>query len=185
MRFGKQLKISYTVGMFSIVVAMAHGNVIGAKNRIPWRIRADLVRLKQLTKDQVVVLGKHSYESMAWYYNKSGKPMPGKLYIVVTREQNYHPEKEKTVVAHSIDEALRVAREHTEGDVFIIGGAQIYEQTLAAVNRLYVTEVDADIDGDAYFPTLPKSEWREVARELHKADEKNEFDYSFVTLERV
>lgn len=171
--------------MFSIVVAKAHNNVIGTKNRIPWRVRSDLVHLKNLTKDQVVILGRGSYDSMVWYYDKSGRPMPGKLYVVVTRDEAYAPARQNAVTAHSIDEALSLARQHMSNEAFIIGGAQLYEQMLPYVNRLYITEVDADLPGDAYFPVLNPSEWREVARESHQADEKNEFDYSFVTYERV
>lgn len=171
--------------MFSIVVAKAHNNVIGTKNRIPWRVRSDLVHLKNLTKDQVVILGRGSYDSMVWYYDKSGRLMPGKLYIVVTRDQKYTPARDNAIVAHSIDEAIKLAREHMHEEAFIIGGAQIYEQLLPFTHRLYITEIDADLPGDAYFPALDATEWQEVARESHQADEKNEFDYSFVTLERV
>ena len=173
--------------MFSIVVAKAHNNVIGTKNRIPWRVRSDLVHLKNLTKDQVVILGRGSYDSMVWYYDKSGRPMPGRLYIVVTRDKSYTPARQNAVTAHSVDEALAAARQHlnNEDEAFIIGGAQLYEQMLPYADRLYITEIDAKLPGDAYFPALNPKEWHEVAREPHQADEKNEFDYSFVTYERA
>jgi dihydrofolate reductase len=175
--------VMYTENMISLVVARSKNNVIGAKNRIPWLLRADLVHLKSLTKDQVVVLGRKTYESMASYYEKSGREMPGKLYLIVTSQTGYIPQTQKTVVVHSIDEVLKKAEE-LSADLFVIGGKEIYKAMLPFADKLYITEVDAEIDGDTYFPPFSNEAWEEVARESHAKDEKNQYDYSFVTLAR-
>ncbi len=167
-------------------MAVAENNVIGSKNRIPWLLRADLVKLKNLTLHKIVILGRKTYESMVWYYNKSGREMPGKTYIVVTAQLDYKPAKLKAVVAHSVSQALQKAKMlSSEGkEIFIIGGAAIFEETLPIVDKLYITKVHAVIKGDSFFPSVPLDEWQEIARESHKKDDKNQFDYAFVTLVR-
>lgn len=95
----------------SIIVAMDEKRGIGKENRIPWHIKEDLIKLKDLTRDHVVILGRKTYDSMVWYYNKSGKPMPGKLYIVVTHDKNYKPIRQNSTVVHSVEEALEIAKE--------------------------------------------------------------------------
>jgi dihydrofolate reductase len=169
--------------MISLVVALSKNNVIGAKNRIPWLLRADLIHLKRLTKDQVVVLGRKTYESMVHYYEKSGREMPGKLYLVVTSQASYTPQTQKAMVAHSISEVLEQAKS-LESDLFVIGGEEIFKAMLPYADTLYITEVDAEIDGDTYFPDLSDEEWEEIEREHHTKDEKNQYDYSFVTKAR-
>ena len=93
----------------SIIVAMDEKQGIGKDNKIPWHIKEDLIKLKSLTKDHLVILGRRTYDSMLWYYNKSGNPMPGKLYIVITHDEGYKSTRENAAVAHSLDQALRIA----------------------------------------------------------------------------
>jgi len=93
----------------SIIAAMDEKRGIGKDNKIPWHIKDDLIKLKSLTKDHLVILGRRTYDSMLWYYNKSGKEMPGKLYIVITHDEGYKPTRENAAVAHSLDQALRIA----------------------------------------------------------------------------
>ena len=109
----------------SIIAAMDQKRGIGKDNKIPWRIKEDLVHLKGLTLGKIVILGRKSYDSMAWYYNKTGNPMPGKLYIVVTRDKDYKPARENATVVHSLEEAISFARPGRAklGEVFVIGGA--------------------------------------------------------------
>ncbi|MEK7534395.1 MAG: dihydrofolate reductase [Patescibacteria group bacterium] len=103
----------------SIIVAMDEKRGIGKDNKIPWHIKEDLVKLKNLTKDRVVILGRITYDSMVWYYNKSGNPMPGKLYIVVTHDKNYKPVRDNSVAVNSLEDALEIAKEK-QGHSFVI-----------------------------------------------------------------
>ena len=130
----------------SIIVAMDQKRGIGKNGKIPWHIRDDLIKLKKLTKDHIVILGRITYDSMVWYYNKSGKPMPGRLYIVITRDEKYKPARDNATVAHSLEEALKIVKEN---EVFIIGGGQIFQQALPLADKLYLTIVKGDYDCDA------------------------------------
>ena len=162
--------------MLSAIVAMAHRGVIGKKNELPWYLPADLKRFKQLTVGHTVIMGRNTAESII---ARLGHGLPDRTNIVITHQADYQPEG--FVVVHSLDEALRRAGE----DTYIIGGQQIFTLAFHLLDRVYVTEVDADIDGDTYFPELKPNEWREVERKRHDKDEKNEYDYSYVTYERV
>ncbi len=157
----------------SLIAAMADNGVIGRNNRLPWRLSADLQRFKALTMGKPIVMGRKTWESI-------GRPLPGRTNIVVTRDVGYRAEG--CVVVHSIDQALEVAAGSDE--VMVIGGANLYRQLLDRADRLYLTQVRADVEGDAWFPDFDRAQWREVERESHSRDEKNEYDYAFVTLER-
>lgn len=162
--------------MIAAIVAMAHGNVIGKKNELPWYLPADLKRFKELTTGQSVIMGRNTADSIL---ARNGKPLPNRTNIVITRDTAYRPEG--FVVVHSLDEALKRAGRNA----YIIGGAQIYTLALPSLDRVYITEVDADIDGDAFFPVLEKDQWREVSREAHQKDDKNQYDYWYVTYDRI
>ncbi|WP_455234718.1 type 3 dihydrofolate reductase [Thiogranum longum] len=157
----------------SLVVAMAENRVIGRDNELPWRLSADLQHFKALTMGKPIIMGRKTYESI-------GRPLPGRICIVVTRDSSYTAEGCR--VAHSVGQALETAAGYDE--VMIIGGADLYGQLLERADRLYLTLVRAEIDGDAWFPEFDAQQWREIARESHQADEKNQYDYDFVTLER-
>lgn len=163
--------------MLSAIVAMAHRNVIGKKNELPWYLPADLKRFRELTRGHTVIMGRHTADSII---QRNGKPLPDRENIVITRDESYAPEG--FTVVHSLTAALEKA---ADTDAFIIGGQQIYALALPVLDRLYVTEIDVEIDGDAYFPTLTPDEWQEIEREPHQKDEKNPYDYTYVTLERV
>jgi len=152
---------------------MAENRVIGVNNTLPWRLPADLKHFRQLTTGHAVIMGRRNYESI-------GKPLPDRTNIVVT--QNPHYQAPGCVVVHSIDEALR--RTANDPEIFIIGGAKIYEQTLDRANRLYLTLVHATISGDTYFPEFNRAQWIEREKEWHEADEKNSCAYSFITFDR-
>lgn len=171
--------------MISIVVAADQNGAIGAKNRIPWRVRDDLVKLKQLTLGHPVILGRKSYDSMLWYYTKSDRPMPGSMYIVVTRNPEYQPERDNARVAHSIEEATEIARNLGDESIFVIGGSAIFEGALPYTDVVYLTEIQTKIDtADAYFAPLDRGTWQEVSREHHVKDERNEFDYDNIVYKR-
>lgn len=164
--------------IISIVAAMSENRIIGKDNKIPWHIKEDLVHLKNLIKGHTVILGRKTYESLVWYYDKSGRPMPGKLYIIVTNNTNYQTGRENTLMVHSIDEALE--RAQGENEIFVIGGQRVFEQTIDKADKLYLTIVKGDFEGDAFFPDY--SEFKtEVARQ---EGQENGFKYAFVDLVR-
>jgi dihydrofolate reductase len=155
----------------SAIVAMAANRCIGKDNALPWRLPADLKRFKQLTLGHTLILGRKTYESI-------GRPLPGRTMLVVTRQRDYAPEGVQ--VAHSLEEALELAR----GDeAFIAGGAELYRQAMDRVERLYLTRIDRDYEGDTFFPEVDLSRWRLVSEEHHPAT-PTEPAFSFLTYER-
>lgn len=170
--------------MVSIVVAVDKNNVIGQDNKVPWRLRRDLVNLRRLTLGHTVILGRKTYDSMVWYYDKSGATMPGGAYIIITRNAHYAPTRDNARVVHSVQAALDLAKQLGDEEIFVIGGGSVYAEMLPVVDRIYRTEVDVAVDGDAYFPELDPATWREVSREHFAKDEKNQYDFDIVVLER-
>ena len=158
----------------ALIVAMAENRVIGRDNRLPWKLSADLRHFKALTMGKPVIMGRNTHESI-------GKPLPGRSNIVLTRDRRYRAPG--CQVVHSLEQALQAAAGHPE--VMVIGGAELYRQTLQRAERLYLTLVKAEPAGDARFPELDASQWRELQRESHRADDSNEYDYDFVVLERA
>jgi len=158
----------------ALIVAMAENRVIGRNNQLPWRIPADLRHFKALTMGKPIIMGRKTYESI-------GRPLPGRDNIVITADSLY--QAEGCQVVHSIDQALETAGGCEEA--MIIGGANLYRQTFENAERLYLTLVKAEPEGDSWFPAIELQQWREIERETHKADERNEYDYDFVVLDRA
>ncbi len=158
----------------SLVVAIAENGVIGRDNGLPWRLPADLQHFKRTTMGKPILMGRKTFESI-------GRPLPGRRNIVVSRNEQYRAEGCETV--SSIDAALELAA--NEREIMIIGGASFYEQLLERADRLYVTRIHASVEGDAYFPQVDWSRWREIERSDHQPDERNEHAYSFVIYARV
>ena len=159
--------------MRSLVVAMARNRVIGRDNRLPWRRPADLAYFKQVTAGHPVVMGRRNYESI-------GKPLPGRLNIVVSRDPAFRAPG-CTVVA-SLDEAWQAAGDAPE--VSVIGGTSIFAEALATADRIHLTEVDADVPGDTWFPEFDRTEWREREVARHPADERHAYPFRIVVLDR-
>ncbi|MDQ7054475.1 MAG: type 3 dihydrofolate reductase [candidate division KSB1 bacterium] len=159
--------------ILSIIVAIARNRVIGRGNRLPWHLPADLRHFKQTTMGHPIIMGRKTYESI-------GRPLPGRQNIVITRNRDYYAEG--CLVVHSLQEALAAVPDAEE--VFIIGGASLYREALPLADRIYLTLVDAEVEGDTVFPELDASEWREVQRETFAPDEKNPYGYAFVELVR-
>lgn len=158
----------------SLIVAAATNRVIGRRGRLPWKIPADMKFFKETTMGKPIIMGRKTYQSI-------GVALPGRTNIVVTNNPTIqNPEIKK---AKSVHEALRMAREEGGAEVMIIGGGQIYSATLPIADRVYLTEVHHDYEGDAWFPHLDKNLWTEVAREDFTA-EGDTPAYSFVTLDR-
>jgi dihydrofolate reductase len=162
------------MAVISFVVAMARNRVIGRDNGLPWRLPADLRHFKTITLGKPVVMGRKTFDSI-------GRPLPGRTNIVVTRDPAYTAEG--CVVVHSIEAALAAAGDVEE--VMVIGGADFYRQLLPRAGRIYLTLIDADVEGDTWFPELDETRWRERTREDHAPDEENPHGYSFILLESV
>lgn len=157
----------------SFVVAMAQNRVIGRNNRLPWHLPADLRHFKKITLGKPMLMGRKTYESI-------GRPLPGRTNIVISRDPGYAAPG--CIVVHSIPEAIAVAGPTEEA--MVIGGASLFDQTLDRAERIYLTLVHADAQGDVRFPEIDLNEWREIRRENHPADEKNTLPYSFILLEK-
>jgi dihydrofolate reductase len=170
--------------VITIVVATDKKRVIGEGNKIPWRVKSDLGRLANLTRGHTVILGRKTYDSMVWYYNRSGKRMPGKYYIVLTHDEAYSPGRDNVTIAFSVDEALATAQEFGDPQVFVIGGGSIFKEFLPYTDVIYLTEVQTEVKGDSYFPELDMAAWSEVSREHHTKNERDEFDTEVIVLER-
>lgn len=160
----------------SQIVAVASNGAIGKDNDLIWRLPADLKFFKATTMGHHMILGRKNYESI-------GRPLPGRVSVIVTRNANYTAEG--AVVYTSLEAAIDFARSEGEEEVFIVGGAQIYEQTMDITERIYYTEVHKSFDADCFYPDLKSDEWKEVDRTDFKADEKNPLDYSFVVYDRI
>ena len=140
----------------AIIAAVAANGVIGNGNAIPWRLPSDFAHFKRMTVGKPLIMGRRTFESI-------GRPLPGRTNIVVTRQEGYHPDG--VIVVPSLEEALDRAQEIAQADraneVMVGGGAEIYAQALPIADRLYITQVGANPDGDAYFPTVDMQQWRE------------------------
>jgi dihydrofolate reductase len=158
----------------SMIAAMTDNGVIGIENRLPWKLPNDMKWFRQHTLGKPIIMGRKTFESFG------SKPLPDRTNIIITRDENY--QAKDSVVVHSIEEALQTAGEVEE--VMIIGGASFYEQMLPRADRLYLTFVHANIEGDAWFPQIDFSQWHEVERIDCEADEKNSLAHSFVILDR-
>jgi len=159
--------------ILSMIVAHANNRIIGKDNDMPWHLPADLAYFKKITLGKPVVMGRKTYESI-------GRPLPGRTNIVISRDANYSAEGIET--ATSVEQALALAGDVEE--VMVIGGGAIYAHCLAAANRLYITHIDADIEGDTQFPEYDLSIWEKVSSEKHESDEKNAYILDFCIYER-
>ncbi|HTM63914.1 MAG TPA: dihydrofolate reductase [Gammaproteobacteria bacterium] len=169
--------MNHTKPVLSAIAATAENRVIGLNNKMPWHMPADLKHFKEITSGSPVLMGRKTYESI-------GKPLPNRTNIILTRDAKY-PSPEDCIVVTNIDTAISMANELSMDEIFVIGGAEIYQQLLPKIQRVYLTEIHHTFEGDAFFPELSKSEWKEISREQHRSDDKNPYDYSFVVLERV
>lgn len=160
--------------MISLIAAIAANNAIGKQQELLCHLPNDLKRFKAITLGHTIVMGRRTFESLP------KGALPGRTNVVVTQQSN--AQWDNTTVVHSIDEAFADA---DDKELFVIGGATLYKQTLDRADRLYLTHIHhAFDDADTYFPTINYDEWREIEREEHKADERHPYDYTFVTYQR-
>lgn len=159
----------------SLIWAMDEDGVIGIENRLPWHLPADLKRFRQLTTGHHILMGRKTFESLK-------APLPDRTHVIITKDRAYRA-PEGCHVVHSIDAALDKAGD--DEHPFVIGGASLFKQVLPLAQRLYVTRIHARFAGDAWFPPIDWTQWRETEREDHAPDERNAYAYTFQTLERV
>ena len=157
----------------SLIAAVAENGVIGRDNHLPWHLPNDLKYFRAVTLGHPVILGRKNYESI-------GRPLPGRENIVLSTDPAYRAPGCRVVP--SLEAALALTEK--EPEVFIIGGATLYRQALPLVQRLYLTRVHAQVEGDVFFPEWDPSQWRELRREDHRADARHAYDYSFLVYER-
>lgn len=161
--------------MISIIAAVSDNDVIGRDNKLPWRQSADLKRFKALTTGHHLLLGRSTYDTL-------DMELPGRTIVVITHDQNFA--QDGVLVAHSVDEAIDLAS--LDAEIFIGGGAKIFEQAMHRADTMYITRVHADLDGDTFFPEFDDvNEWKLVDAEHYEPDERNPYPYSFLTYERA
>ena len=158
----------------SIIAVIARNRVIGRDNQLPWKLPADWQRFRKLTMGHHLIMGRRTFESI-------GRPLPGRISIVLTAQQTYSPSG--VLVTSSLEKALELAQ--GDDEVFIGGGAQVYKEALHRANCMYLTLLEEDFPGDTYFPSYDKSLWKVNSTEIHEPEKTDPSRYSFVVLDRV
>jgi len=161
--------------VLKILVAFDENRVIGKNNTLIWHLPADLKRFKSLTTGHVIIMGRKTFESI-------GKPLPNRTTIVISRQADL--QIEGVIIAHSVEEAILKAKSITREDIFIVGGAEIYALSLALADQILVTQLHDIFEGDAYFPEIPLASWEITEKERGVTDEKNAYQYSYITYTR-
>ena len=161
-------------------IARSTNNVIGKDGHLPWRLKSDMVLFKQTTMSKPIIMGRKTWDSLPT------KPLPGRLNIVLTKDGSFEPMG--ALVCHELSEALQIAREQADedqvGEFCVIGGAEIFHAALPKAKRIYLTEVEAEVDGDTILAPFEETHWTEVHRQHHAASEDDEFPFTFRVLER-
>jgi len=159
----------------SLIAAASENNVIGKDNTLPWDLPDDLQHFRSITQGHPIILGRKNYESI-------GRPLPNRRNIIVSRQEGL--QIEGCDVVPSVEAAIELAKETEQEESFIIGGGQIYALALPLADRIYLTRVHAEVEGDVFFPEIKEEEWEEVSREEHPADEKHAYAFAFIAYER-
>ena len=161
--------------MLTHIVAASENNIIGVKNGLPWRLPDDFKYFKSKTWGMPVIMGRATFESLK-------KDLPGRLNVVLTKKKDWHANN--VVVAHTIEEAIEKAKESETKEIFIIGGGEVFKETLDIVGRVYLTRVHTVVEGDTSYPELNPAEWEMKKSETFPADERNNYSYTFEMWER-
>lgn len=161
----------------SLIAALTRNRVIGRNNDLPWHLPDDMKYFMQTTKGHHVIMGRKNYDSIPEKF----RPLPNRTNIVVTRQRNLV--LPQCTVVNNMAEAISLAKHAGEQELFIIGGAAIYQLGMPLANKLYLTEIDAELAGDTLFPEFNKAEWKEVSRRRHPADERHAYAFDFVIYE--
>lgn len=162
--------------MLSHLVAASENNIIGSNNELPWKLSDDFKYFKNKTWGMPVIMGRTSFDAMK-------KALPGRINIVVTRKKDWHAEN--VFVTHGTDEAIQKAKESDTKEIFIIGGGEIFKQTIDIVDRIYLTRVHTIVPGDTSYPEINQAQWELVKSDSFPADEKNNYPYTFEVWEKI
>jgi dihydrofolate reductase len=165
--------------IISLIAAASTNNVIGKDNKLLWNLPNDMKFFKNTTWGMPVVMGRKTYDALA------GQPLPGRFNFVITRNKNWDPHHEKVKTADSLPAAIRMAGETDCKETFVIGGGQIYSESMAIADKIYMTRVHTVVGGDAYFPVIDEKEWKLTSNMDFPADEKHAYAYSFQVWERT
>lgn len=163
----------------SAIAALSKNRVIGKNNDLPWRLPDDMKFFMETTKGHHVIMGRKNYDSLHPKY----KPLPQRTNIVLTRQRDFHAPG--CTVLHAIEPALELARNNKEDECFVIGGAEIYRLAMPHTTRLYLTEIDANVEGDTFFPDIDMSEWKEIRRTHHPADARHPYAFDIAVYDRI
>lgn len=156
--------------LISLIVAASRNNVIGKNNQLLWSLPNDMKFFKNTTWAMPVLMGRKTYESL-------GKPLPGRLNIVITRQTDWKPKG--ATVAHSLDDAIKMAAAADYKETFVIGGGEIFKEAMAVADKIYMTRVDTELEGDAFFPVIDTTKWEMVSEDSRAADAKHVYAYHF------
>ena len=156
--------------MIILIAAAAENNALGKDNDLIWHLPDDFKRFKALTTGHYIIMGRKTFESFP-------KPLPNRTHVIITRQKNYH--REGCLVADSLDAAIAMCPKNE--DIFVIGGGEIYQQSIAIADKIELTRVHANFDADTFFPEIDSKKWQLVAEDYHKKDEKHQFDFTFQT----
>lgn len=156
----------------SLIVAASENNVIGRNNDLPWHLPNDMKFFREKTAGHPIIMGRKNYESI-------GRPLPKRTNIIVTRDSTY--EANGCLIASSLEEAILFAKKDGTEEIFVIGGGEIYKQAMELANRIYLTRVHAEVEGDVYFPEIDPDVWEEVERTEHEADSTHKYAFTFLT----
>lgn len=163
----------------SLIAALDKNRVIGKNNDLPWKLPDDMKYFMDTTMGFPVIMGRKNFDSIPPRF----RPLPGRTNIVLTRKKDF--KADGVLVAHSSLEALEMAKKLNQQETFVIGGSEIYNLFLDLADRLYLTEIDAEVQGDTFFPEFNHLKWREIRRKHHQADERHAFSFDFVCYERI
>ena len=161
--------------MLTIIVAIAKNYAIGKDNKLLWHLPEDLKRFKEITTGKTIIMGSRTFDSL-------GRVLPNRKHIVLTDTKGQVHKSDQVEYVYCMDDIIKYADDDNEN--FVIGGASMYRQLMPYANKMYVTEIDKEFDGDVFFPEIDKEEWKEISREKGLTDEKNPYKYEYVTYVR-
>lgn len=165
--------------IISLIAALSRNRVIGKNNDLPWRLPDDMKYFMETTKGHHVIMGRKNYESIPPKF----RPLPYRTNLVLTKQKGY--QAPGCAIIHSMEEGIEIANRASENELFIIGGSEIYKLALPYTSKLYLTEIDAQIDGDTFFPSTDSAVWKETSREHHVADARHQYPFDFVIYSKI
>lgn len=169
------LKKQKPLKVISIIAAAAENNALGLDNKLLWHLPDDFKRFKKLTTGHKIIMGRKTFESFP-------KPLPNRLHIIITRDENYTTKFNDCIIVHSLEEALELTKNDTL--TYIIGGGEIYKLGMEAANKIELTRVHVNLDADTFFPEINEQNWKLIEEEYHPKDEKHKYDFTYLTYEK-